>query len=282
MQWKLLFLQWVSWLWSSYMKDRFCQIFLALGVDEDKGSTQLLSPWGRLGKPTCATSCSLLSLVQLGLEDTLSPPQMHQLPWEDMLTWPIPSTQLASLLTPLLSFSFVLFCPLSHVCYYISAQQWEWQKMPFPVSSLGALQQKMLIFSFLMGWVGARWGAAPFLYAMMLLHSYKSSAATFTAQSRQQSLLWKTSLSFCPSKDIAGPGHQGNRALLASLPHVGTSDISDSLDSFLFFCCIAQGVPQLQWKGSCQGSQPPAHTACGGEVLNGMLLSSFRRWVSKA
>ena len=282
-QLKLLFPQWVPWLWSSYRKDRFCQIFLALDVDEDKGSTQLLAPWGRVGKLTRAPQFSAVRTWKQE-RDTLSHPQMSQLPWEDVLAWPVPSNQLVSLLTRLLSFSFFLSCPLSDICYYIIAHQWECHKMPFSVSSLLVkalfLQQILLICSSLM--LGRpRWGAAPFHYATMLLHSNNSSPATFTAQSRQHSLLWKTSLSFRPSQEVTGPGHQRDRALLVSLPCVGTSDISDSLDSLLFLCCVAWGFPQLQWKVSCQGSQPPAHTAHGGEVPNAVPSSSFRRWVPK-
>lgn len=182
---------------------------------------------------------------------------MSQLPWEDVLAWPVSSAQLANLLTPLLSFFLFLFCPLSD-CYYLIAHQWQWHKMPFPVSSLVVkalfLQQKLLICSSLT-LRGSRWGAAPFYYASMLSHGDSGSPATFTARSRQHSLLWKTSLRFHPSEEFTSPGHQGDGSLLASLPRVGTSDISDSLDSSLFLCCTAQGVSQLQRKVSCQGSQ---------------------------
>lgn len=157
MQWKLLFPQWVPWLWSSYMTDRFCQIFLALDVDEFKDSTKVLAPWD--SQETHTYNLMLPPQVRAVRtwkqeRDTLSPTQMSQLPWKDVQAWPVPSAQLASLLTHLLSFSLFLFCPLSDICYYIIAQQWEWHKMPFPVSSLVVktlfLQQKLLICSSLM------------------------------------------------------------------------------------------------------------------------------------
>lgn len=46
--------------------------------------------------------------------EMLSPPQMSQLPWEDVLAWPVPSAQLARQVTSLLSF-FLLFLCLSQI-----------------------------------------------------------------------------------------------------------------------------------------------------------------------
>lgn len=263
MQWKLLFPQRVPRLWSSSMKDRFYQIFLALDMDEDKGRTQLLAPWGKVGKPMHATSRSLQSLVQLGPKNRRQMcfllPRCPSCP--ERMCWhgqcPPLSWRTYSLLYFLSFFSFSV--PSQIICYYLIAHQWEWHKMPFPVSSLVIkalfLQQKLLICSSLvLG--GSRWGAAPFYYASMLLHSDSGSLATFTARSRQHSLLWKTSLHLHPSEEVTSPGCQRDRSFLVSLPRVGSSDISDSLDSSLFLCCTAQGVPQLQWKVSCQGSQP--------------------------
>lgn len=157
--------------------------------------------------------------------------------------------------------------------------------MPFPVSSLVVkalfLQQKLLICSSLtLG--GSRCGAAPFYYASMLSHSGSGSPATFTARSRQHSLLWKTSLRFHPSEEFTSPGHQGDRSLLASLPRVGTSDISDSLDSSLFLCCTAQGVcPSVATESFMPRLTSPARTAHGGEGPNLVPPPSFRRWVPK-
>lgn len=103
--------------------------------------------------------------------------------------------------------------------------------------------------------------AGPFHYAIVLSHSNSSSPATFHCSEQTASLLWKTSLSFLPSEEVTSPGHQGDRALLGSLPLMGTVKSQIHLTA----CCFSAAHLRVPLSHNCfmQRLTTP-HTSCVG------------------